>query len=364
MLTTKDFTYHLPPELIAQSPAPQRDHSRLLVVDRRDGSLSHHLFFELPELLDHNTVLVRNNSKVIKARLFGNKPTGGVVEVLLNKKISSSSETESWDCLTKPGIKPGTLLSFPDSNLQAECTGFGAEDDYTRTLVFNQSDLQLLKTLDQIGHTPLPPYIGADDTSAEVANRYQTTYALTPGSVAAPTAGLHITPEVELALRTKGIEIHDLTLHVGLGTFLPVKTTTITEHHMHAEWFELDESTANALNVAKATGKKILAVGTTSVRTLETVAAQSTSNQLFSPQSRDTSISIYPPYQFQAVDQMITNFHLPESTLLMLVGAFVSRPQTDAEFETFASSLLGKVYREAIAKEYRFYSFGDAMMVL
>ncbi len=364
MLTTKDFNYHLPPELIAQSPAPKRDHSRLLVVDRRDGSLSHHIFFELPELLDSDTVLVRNNSKVIKARLFGHKPTGSVVEILLNKKISSSVETETWDCLTKPGIKPGTLLSFPNSELQAECTGYGAEDDYTRTLIFNRSSVQLLKILDQIGHTPLPPYINADDTSAEVAIRYQTTYAHTPGSVAAPTAGLHITPEVELALRTKGIEFHDLTLHVGLGTFLPVKTAAITEHHMHAEWFEMDEQTAAALTTSKAAGKKILAVGTTSVRTLETIAAQSTSDQLFTAQSGDTSIFIYPPYKFQAVDQMITNFHLSESTLLTLVGAFISYPQTDESFKTFSSSLLGKAYQKAIAHKYRFYSFGDAMIIV
>ncbi len=363
MLTTKDFAFHLSPELIAQSPTPQRDHSRLLVVDRRDGSLSHHRFFELPDLLDSQTILVRNNSKVIKARLFGQKTSGGTIELLLNKKLSSSRETEIWDCLTKPGIKPGTLLSFPDSDLAAECTGFGAEDDYTRTLVFNQSGLQLLKTLDQIGHTPLPPYISADDTSAEVARRYQTIYAQTPGSVAAPTAGFHITPTVEKNLRHKGIEIHEVTLHVGLGTFLPVKTASITDHHMHAEWFELDAATAAALTTAKAAGKKILAVGTTSVRTLESVLAESPTHT-FEPQAKDTSIFIYPPFQFRAVDQLITNFHLPESTLLMLVGAFTSAPQTTQAFTTFADSLLGKAYREAIAQKYRFYSFGDAMLVL
>lgn len=363
MLTTKDFSYHLPPELIAQSPTPQRDHSRLLVVDRRDGSISHHIFSELPALLDSQTVIVRNNSKVIKARLFAQKATGGTVEVLLNKKLSSTTQTETWDCLTKPGIKPGTALSFPDSDLQAACTAIGDGDGYTRVLEFSQSGLELLQTLDLIGHTPLPPYIEVDDTSPEVSDRYQTTYARTPGSVAAPTAGLHITPEIEQRLRNKNIEILDLTLHVGLGTFLPVKSDNITKHHMHAEWFELNASTATALTAAKAAGKKILAVGTTSVRTLETVAAQS-SDHSFAAQSDDTSIFIYPPYKFLAVDQMITNLHLPESTLLMLVGAFTSAPQTDQLFTTFTDSLLGKAYAGAIARKYRFYSFGDAMVVV
>ncbi|MBP9819998.1 S-adenosylmethionine:tRNA ribosyltransferase-isomerase, partial [Candidatus Woesebacteria bacterium] len=272
MLNITDFTYHLPGHAIAHSPTRERDHSRLLILDRRDGSISHTRFFDLPNLLDTSTVIVRNNTKVIKARLFGYKPSGGKVEILLNKKLAIADKTaapfEYWECLTKPGLKPGTSVKFTGTDLTAECIPETPDNStppgYTRILRFSQTGNVFLQTLDHIGHTPLPPYIKNDDLDKTIARAYQTTFARVPGSVAAPTAGLHLTTELENTLKNKGIQILDLTLHVGLGTFLPVKINDISKHYMHSEWYELSEQTATELNRAKAHGKKILGIGTTS----------------------------------------------------------------------------------------------------
>jgi S-adenosylmethionine:tRNA ribosyltransferase-isomerase len=373
-LTLSDFSYDLPPERIAHAPASPRDSSKLLVLDRQTGDLKHHIFRELPQLLQPGDVIVRNNTKVIPARIFGKKPSGGVVEVLLNKiqlptKLRSQStesaaptadpSEEVWECLTKPGLKPGQTIDF-SPELTARCLGFGS-DTYTRLLAFSKSGIALLETLASIGELPLPPYINTPLSKAETADRYQTTFAKSAGSVAAPTAGLHFTPELDATLRKKGIEIIELTLHVGLGTFLPVKTETITEHHMHAETFSLSEETATVLNTAKQAGKRIIAVGTTTVRTLESCVSKS---GLLQAQTAETEIFIYPPYHYRFVDALITNYHLPESTLLMLVSAFVSEPNTEYVFTDFQASLVGKAYAEAIKKNYRFFSFGDAMLIV
>jgi S-adenosylmethionine:tRNA ribosyltransferase-isomerase len=373
-LTLSDFSYDLPHERIAHSPASPRDSSKLLVLDRQTGALKHHIFRELPQLLQPGDVIVRNNTKVIPARIFGKKPSGGVVEVLLNKiqpptKLHSLStentatttdpSEEVWECLTKPGLKPGQTIEF-SADLTARCLGFGS-DTYTRLLAFSKNGVRLLETLTSIGELPLPPYISTPLSKAETADRYQTTFAKSAGSVAAPTAGLHFTPELDIALRKKGIKIIELTLHVGLGTFLPVKTEHIAEHHMHAETFSLSEETATTLNTAKQAGRRIIAVGTTSVRTLESCVSES---GLLQAQNSDTEIFIYPPCRYHFVDGIITNFHLPESTLLMLVSAFVSEPNTSQPFTNFSESSIGKAYVEAIAHEYRFFSFGDAMLIV
>jgi S-adenosylmethionine:tRNA ribosyltransferase-isomerase len=303
-------------------------------------------------------VMVRNNTKVMPARLFGTKETGGQVEVLLVKKLGHSPTSETWECLTKPGLKPGQTLSFGESQLQAECQKI---TDYTREITFNQTGVEFLQTLDQLGEMPLPPYIEWDKSDPrQLKELYQTTYAQVFGSVAAPTAGLHFTPELDDRLRVKGIGIFEVTLHVGLGTFLPVKTQEIAEHHMHSEWYELSAETAQQLNQARATGKKILAIGTTTCRVLETRADK---DGKLIPGTGETQIFIYPPYQFKTVDSLITNFHLPESTLLMLISALVSAPNTAYNFINFAKSLMGRAYQNAIDQKYRFFSFGDAMWI-
>ena len=364
-LTLDQFSYDLPEERIAHSPASPRDSSKLLVLDRQDRTIKHHVFRELPLLLQPGDVIVRNNTKVLPARIFGTKTTGGAVEVLLNQAVRRSAaqdqnnSNEVWECLTKPGLKPGQVIEFPE-HLSARCLGFGS-DTYTRLLEFSQGGTALLETLAKIGELPLPPYIQSSLSKDQIADRYQTTYASATGSVAAPTAGLHFTPELDATLRAAGIDIVELTLHVGLGTFLPVKTEHIAEHHMHAETFSLSEETATTLNTAKQAGRRIIAVGTTSVRTLESCVSES---GLLQAQNSDTEIFIYPPCRYHFVDGIITNFHLPESTLLMLVSAFVSEPNTSQPFTNFSESSIGKAYVEAIAHEYRFFSFGDAMLIV
>lgn len=358
MFKLSDFSYSLPPALIAQKPIEPRDHSRLLVLDRETGAISHHHFYDLPTLLGPNDVIVRNNTKVIPARIIGHKKTGGAVELLLTKAISSNSKGEIWECLTKPGLKVGQTLLFSESDLTATCIEV---TNYTRIIQFNQKHLELMISLDHIGQTPLPPYIewqASDEQS--LRQRYQTVFAQYEGSVAAPTAGLHFTPEVDAALKNKGVQIEEVTLHVGLGTFLPVKTDDITQHAMHKEWYELKPEVAERLNAAKAAGKRIIAVGTTTCRVLETC-----SNELghLKPGLGETSIFIYPPYQFKFLDGLITNFHLSESTLLMLVSALVSQPNTSHVFQNFEKCIIGRAYQEAIKKKYRFYSFGDGMLI-
>ena len=385
MLQLHDFTYDLPPTLIAHTPLTQRDASKLLVLDKSTGEIIHSNFRVLPSFLRKGDVLVRNNSKVLKARLFGYKvPTGGKVEILLNKLIKSSIDTCIWECISRPSIKIGQQLTFGDGKLLGECiqdSGTG----YTRQILFRVNLWDFYARTEEIGETPLPPYIEAQkalasiqeskqqvevttqtDARSALSERYQTTYAQPLGSVAAPTAGLHFTPQLDDELRTIGVEIHEVTLHVGLGTFLPVKTEDIAKHPMHAEQFVLTDTTAAALNAAKREGRRIIAVGTTTCRVLEScvelIESPAPHYQL-KPQSNETSIFIYPPYKFKFVDCLITNFHLPESTLLMLISALVTSPNTSHSFTTFQASIVGKAYMEAIQHQYRFFSFGDSMFI-
>lgn len=365
-----DFNYILPQRSIAQSPAEPRDSSRLLLVDRQTGDLTDQLFRDITDILPANAVLVRNNTRVIPARIIGQKPTGGQVEILLTRRIGlTPSNTEIWECLTKPGLKVGQTVEFggnaprsSDDNqspqLTATCT---AVTDYTREITFNLGKEALFAALFELGKTPIPPYIHwAADDELHLRQLYQTLYAKIDGSAAAPTAGLHFTPELESRLLAKGITIAEVTLHVGLGTFLPVKTADITQHHLHKEWFELSSKTANLINAAKTAGRPIIAVGTTTTRVLETCA--DAQGQLH-PQQGETQIYIYPPYHFRVVDQLITNFHLPQSSLLMMISALASSPNTKHHFTTFQKSILGKAYQHAIDTDYRFYSFGDAMLI-
>lgn len=361
-LSIDDFEFHLPEALIAQTPAVPRDSSRLLMVDRAAAALDDYHFYDLPQLLRPGDVLVRNNTQVIPARLIGRKTTGGAVEVLLLKRVESGPKEELWECLTKPGVKLNQTILFTNE-LRATCRSV---DGYTRVLAFNRSHIEFFEALYQIGQTPLPPYIQwspEDETS--LRETYQTIYASQAGSAAAPTAGLHFTPELDQQLREHGIQIEEVTLHVGLGTFLPVKETDITHHTMHQEWYELTPDVAARLSQAKAEGRRVIAVGTTSCRVLETCAVTSDSGGVsLKAGTGETDIFIYPPYRFQAVDGLITNFHLPKSTLLMLVSALVSEPNTTIPFSNFEQSLIGQAYLKAIADKYRFFSFGDAMLIV
>ncbi len=358
MLTIDQFDYSLPHRFIAQKPAEPRDSSKLLVVNRESGETSHHHFSDLPSLLDENDVIVRNNTKVIPARIFGQKDTSGQVELLLTKRLHLEDNQEVWECLTKPGLKPGQTVSFENSSLVATCQEITG---YTRQIAFNFSHAALFEELIKIGHTPIPPYITewTDDDEAQLRQLYQTTFAKIQGSAAAPTAGLHFTPEIDEALRKKGVQIEEITLHVGLGTFLSVKTEDVTKHEMHSEWFTLPEAVAQRLNEAKKSGKRIIAVGTTSTRVLETCAKDG----LLIPKTGETKLYVYPPRKFEFVDAMLTNFHEPKTTLIMLVSAFASVPNTSSEFRHFKETAVGKAYQEAMDNNYRFLSFGDAMMI-
>jgi S-adenosylmethionine:tRNA ribosyltransferase-isomerase len=364
MLTKNDFTYQLPPELIAQTPMEPRDASRLLVLNRTTEEMTHTNFRVLPSFLRKGDILVRNNSKVIKARLFGYKhPTGGRIEILLNKLKEVFIDQCVWECIVRPGIAVGQELTFGNGKLTAQCIGH-SDDGYTRHIAFRVPLTELYALIDEIGETPLPPYIEKNATDSVTEQQYQTTYARDPGSVAAPTAGLHFTPQLDEELHAAGIGIAEVTLHVGLGTFLPVKTEAVSEHSMHAEHFTLSPETAALITDAKRTGRRIIAVGTTTCRVLESCATIGNDGTVtLTPQSADTSIFIYPPRKFACVDALITNFHLPESTLLMLISAFVSQPNTEHSFTTFSESCVGKAYSEAIAQQYRFFSFGDAMLI-
>jgi S-adenosylmethionine:tRNA ribosyltransferase-isomerase len=360
VLKLDQFNYHLPKERIAQTPAEPRDSSRLLVLNRQTGQIAHHHFYDLPDLLTSNDIIVRNNTKVIPARILGFKPeTKGQVELLLIKRQTTKPHTEIWECLTKPGLKIGQTLHFANSTLTATCLEI---THWTRLIEFNMAHSQLLSELDQIGQMPLPPYIHWDpEDSASLRELYQTTYAKHAGAAAAPTAGLHFTPTLDEKLRQKGVEIIEVTLHVGLGTFMRVKTDDITEHQMHHEWFELTPEVATKLNQAKSQGKRLISVGTTTTRVLET-CADPINHQLVA-QSGQTNIYLYPPYQFRAVDAQITNFHEPKSTLIMMVSAFCTTPNTTHPFESFEKTTIGQAYQEAIQEKYRLLSFGDSMLV-
>ena len=336
-----DFFFDLPEELIAQSPTDRRDSSRLMRLDRKSGETDHSRFYELPELLAEGDCLVLNDSRVIPARLFGKRETGGAVEVVLLRDRGEGT----WECLTRPGRKTkiGTRLYFGDGELSATVTD---EIEGGNRLLRFDYDGVFLEVLERLGKMPLPPYIHEE---LEDTERYQTVYSLVSGSAAAPTAGLHFTKELLAEIEDKGVKIAYLTLHVGLGTFRPVKAENIEDHEMHAEYCIISQETADTINKARKSGGRIIAVGTTSCRTLESRAEKDGSVSEF---SGFTNIFIYPGYEFKCIDGLVTNFHLPESTLIMLVSALAGREN------------VLHAYEEAISAQYRFFSFGDAMLIL
>lgn len=335
-----DFYYELPEELIAQTPAEPRDSSRLLVYDRNSCKTEHRIFRDIADYLSKGDVLVINNTKVLPARMYAHTLNGGAVEVLLLKRL----EKDRWEVLVKPGKKctVGKKLVVSD---ELSLTVEGITDSGERTVKFVYDGV-FEEILDRVGNMPLPPYI---KEKLKDKDRYQTVYARTEGSAAAPTAGLHFTPELLNKLKEKGVEIAEVLLHVGLGTFRPVKEEIITDHKMHSEYFEIGERSAEIINRAKSEGRRVIAVGTTSVRTLESAADE---NGKIMPCRGNTEIFIYPPYKFKCADALITNFHLPESTLIMLVAAMTGREE------------ILSVYKTAVKEKYRFFSFGDAMMIV
>ena len=339
-MTTDDFDYDLPKELIAQTPLSKRDESKLLVLDKETGEVTHKKFYDIIDYLNPGDALVINDTKVIPARIIGEKEdTGAVIELLLLKEIG-----DTWECLAKPQkrLKVGTIISFGGGILKAKVSEIKDEGITIVKLIY---DGILMEILEKLGTMPLPPYI---HEKLSDQNRYQTVYAKDYGSAAAPTAGLHFTKELLKKIEEKGIKIVRVTLHVGLGTFRPVMVSDVTKHKMHTEHFIITKEAADTLNSVRASGGRIIAVGTTSVRTLETVMQN---NEEFVPMVGDTSIFIYPGYKFKAIDALITNFHLPKSTLVMLVSAFASRDK------------ILNAYNIAIQNDYRFFSFGDAMFI-
>lgn len=341
-LKKKDFYFDLPKELIAQDPLEDRASSRLLVLDKDTGAVSHHVFREVADYLRPGDCLVLNDTKVIPARLLGQREgTGAHVEVLLLKRL----ESDVWEALVRPGKKcrPGTGLIFGDGLLKAQVLETGEEG--SRLIRFFYEGI-FEEVLDRLGEMPLPPYI---THKLEDKNRYQTVYAKYEGSAAAPTAGLHFTQELLEQIREKGVEIVSVTLHVGLGTFRPVKEENVLDHHMHSEHYQVSLEAAEKINRAREAGGRIICVGTTSCRTLESAADEEGKVR---PGSGDTDIFIYPGYRFKVLDALITNFHLPESTLVMLVSALAGREQ------------VLEAYEEAVRERYRFFSFGDAMIVV
>ena len=337
-----DFWYDLPKELIAQEPCLPRDAARLLCLGRQDGSIRHQIFNQLPSLLYPGDLLVVNNSKVLPARLIGHKAeTGAVCELLLLRE----ERKDEWECLARPGkkLKPGIQVIFGDGTLVA--TILETRADGNKLVRFSYDTDTLYEKLDAFGKMPLPPYI---TKQLEDGSQYQTVYAKELGSAAAPTAGLHFTPELMDQLREKGIEFAEVTLHVGLGTFRPVKVDNVLEHHMHSEFYIVEEEEARKINDTKKKGGRVICVGTTSCRTLESAAGE---DGILKAGSGWTDIFIYPGYRFKILDCLITNFHLPESTLVMLVSALAGREH------------VLKAYEEAIKERYRFFSFGDAMFI-
>ena len=341
-LKKSDFYFDLPQELIAQDPLADRSSSRLLHLDKNTGAVEHHIFKEVPGFLNPGDCLVLNNTKVIPARLLGEREgTGGHVEVLL----LSRKEKDVWETLVKPGkkCKPGTRLVFGGGLLKAEV--LETVEEGNRLIRFEYEGIWE-ELLDRLGEMPLPPYI---THKLQDKNRYQTVYAKYEGSAAAPTAGLHFTKELLKEIEERGIKIVYVTLHVGLGTFRPVKEENVLEHHMHSEWYQVSPEAAKTINETKAAGGRVICVGTTSCRTIESAAGQ---DGIVKAGSGDTQIFIYPGYQFKVLDGLITNFHLPESTLVMLVSALAGRENVLA------------AYQEAILERYRFFSFGDAMIIV
>lgn len=339
-MKTSDFYYDLPQELIAQTPLQQRDGSRLLVMDKDSGELCHRHFYDILEYLHPGDCLVMNDSRVLPARLLGQRPTGGAVELLLLRDLGD----KKWECLAKPGrkLQAGQKVLFGNGELTA--TVQTVLDDGNRVVEFHYDGI-FLEVLERLGKMPLPPYIKAELQDQE---RYQTVYSREIGSAAAPTAGLHFTKDLLERIRDKGVNTAFVTLHVGLGTFRPVKAEDISEHHMHSELCMINEETAAILNVTRENGGRIICVGTTSCRTLESLINE---DGRFTAGSKWTDIFIYPGYRFKAMNGLITNFHLPESTLVMLVSAFASR------------DYILNAYNQAVREKYRFFSFGDAMYI-
>ena len=341
-MKTSDFYYDLPKELIAQDPLEDRSSSRLLVLHRKSGRVEHRAFTDIVEYLKPGDCLVRNNTKVIPARLYGTRvDTGATIELLLLKRM----ENDVWETLVKPGKKArqGAVISFGDGILTGEI--IDVKEDGNRLIQFRYEGI-FEEILDQLGQMPLPPYI---THTLKDKNRYQTVYAKYEGSAAAPTAGLHFTEELFRKLEEKGVLVANVTLHVGLGTFRPVKVDDVSKHHMHTEFYQVTKEEADKINKAKQAGGRIVCVGTTSCRTIESAADE---NGVLKPGQGDTDIFIYPGYSFKMMDVLITNFHLPESTLLMLVSALAGKEQ------------VMRVYEEAVQERYRFFSFGDAMIIL
>lgn len=340
-MKTSDFWYDLPEELIAQTPLQKRDASRLMVLDRETGAVTHRHFYDIADYLKPGDCLVMNDSRVLPARLLGHRPTGGAVEVLLLRDLGN----KRWECLCKPGRKMqvGNEVIFGNGELTA--TVAEVREDGNRVVEFHYEGI-FLEVLERLGKMPLPPYIKEELQDQE---RYQTVYSREVGSAAAPTAGLHFTQELLDKIRSKGVKTAFVTLHVGLGTFRPVKAEEITDHHMHSELCMMSQETADMLNETRRSGGRIICVGTTSCRTLESLVHP---DGTFAAGSKWTEIFIYPSYTFRAMDGLITNFHLPESTLVMLVSAFAGREHVLA------------AYKEAVAQRYRFFSFGDAMCIL
>lgn len=348
-----EYDYNLPEELIAQMPADKRDNSRMMVLNRKDRTISHKHFYDIVDLIEPNTLLVMNNTKVLPARLIGHKDTGAKIEVFLLKQNSKmQDEHENWEVLIKPSkrVKPDTIIKISDELSVRAIKRLEENGEWLVELIFSGNNV--LDVLHRNGNIPLPPYIERkipnEDLKKLDFERYQTVYAKDEGSVAAPTAGLHFTKEILKKLENKGVELAYVTLNVGLGTFRPVQCENVENHKMHSETFEISEKAAEQINRAKAEGKKIVAVGTTTVRTLETaykkfgcIKACHDHSELF----------IYPPYEFKVIDNLITNFHLPKSTLLMLVSALAGK---DFIFEA---------YKEAIENKYRFFSYGDCMYI-
>lgn len=340
-MKTSDFYYDLPQELIAQTPIEPRDASRLMVLNKETGAIEHRIFRDLTEYLTDKDCLILNNTRVIPARIYGTKmETGAYVEFLL----LTQKENDVWECLCKPGkrVKIGTKFDFGDGKLQGEV--IDVQEDGNRIVRFT-CDGNIFAVLDEIGQMPLPPYI---KEKLENKERYQTVYSKELGSAAAPTAGLHFTPEMLEKIKVMGVKIGYVTLHVGLGTFRPVKVDDVTKHKMHTEHYHMPPETAELINETKKNGGRVIAVGTTSCRTIESVAAK---NGCICEDDDNTSIFIYPGFDFKCLDALITNFHLPESTLIMLVSAF-------AGFDNIMNA-----YNNAVKEKYRFFSFGDAMFI-
>ena len=340
-MKTDDFDYFLPEELIAQHPLAKRDESKLMILNRQTGAIKHDRFYNIINYLKPGDTLVLNDTKVMPARIIGEKEdTKAVIELLLLKNI----ESDSWEVLAKPAkrVKVGTIINFGDGKLLATCTKVGEEG--IREVTFSYKGI-FYEILDKLGSMPLPPYI---KEKLKDKDRYQTVYAKNIGSSAAPTAGLHFTKELLKQIEDKGIKICYITLHVGLGTFRPVNVEDVTTHKMHSEFYQMSKEVADTLNEAKKAGKRIIAVGTTSTRTLETIM---TKYGCFKETSGWTDIFIYPGYEFKAINGQITNFHLPKSTLIMLVSAFATK------------DIILNAYKEAVANKYRFFSFGDSMFI-